>query len=41
MLIATPKGVNWGQENEPSFKTVVRAKTLGDKVSQERFLKMI
>lgn len=36
VLIATPKGANWGQENELSFKTVVTAKTLRDKVSQER-----
>lgn len=41
MLIATPKEVNRGQENELSFKTVVRAKTLRDNDSQERLKKII
>lgn len=39
MLIATLQGVSWGQENEQALKTVVRAKTLSDKVSQERLKK--
>lgn len=39
VLIATLQGVSWGQENEQALKTVVRAKTLSDKVSQERLKK--